>query len=180
LKNLLNHSVIERDVSFQLEYRNWFDSSDCTAKSSWLINQFELYKSLPKEVDKSLKFLINQSSVGIHWVFKDKDTFREAKFFMEFFRDKIQSIGYQKQLADQRVYESSNGTETIERYYLKPPFKLDDENKKHQQFGNIILSNTRIGEKYADFQCLCHFFKDRQYTTAEPINHLLEIILENG
>lgn len=180
MKKLVNHSVIERDDIFLMEYRNWFDSPGCTEKSSWLINQFELYKSLPKEVDKSLQFLINQSSVGILWKFKDKDTFREAKFFMEFFRDKIQSIGYQKQLADERVYESANGTETIERYYLKPPFKLDEENKKQQQFGNIILSSTRVGEKYADFQCLCHFFKDRHYTTAEPINHLLEIILENG
>lgn len=176
----MNHTVIERDDTFLMAYREWFDSSACKDKCSWLMNQFELYKSLPKEVDKSLRFLINQSSVGIHWKFTDADTLLEAQFFMEFFRDQIQSIGYQKQLADKRIFETSNGLETIERYYLKPPFKLDEAEKKQQQFGNIILSSTLVNEKYVDFQCLCHFFTDRQYTEVEPIQYLFEIILENG
>ena len=102
------------------------------------MNQFELYKSLPKEVDKSLRFLINQSSVGIHWKFTDADTLLEAQFFMEFFRDQIQSIGYQKQLADKRIFETSNGLETIERYYLKPPFKLDEAELTHSLFLKVI------------------------------------------
>ncbi|MEY3323152.1 MAG: hypothetical protein RLZZ417_2735 [Bacteroidota bacterium] len=180
MKKLLKHSVIERDISFLTAYRNWFDSPQCEEECFWLIHQFELFKSLPKEVDKSLRFLINESSVGIQWKFKGNDSFLKTQFFMEFFRDKIQSIGYQKQLADQRIFETLNRMETIERYYLKPPFKLNEEDKKLQQFGNIILTCSNIGEKDAEFQCLCHFFKDRQYTTAQPINHLLEIILENG
>ena len=56
----MNHTVIERDDTFLMAYREWFDSSACKDKCSWLMNQFELYKSLPKEVDKSLRFLINQ------------------------------------------------------------------------------------------------------------------------
>jgi hypothetical protein len=104
----------------------------------------------------------------------------EAQFFMEFFRDQIQSIGYQKQVADKRIFETSKGLEIIERYYLKPPFKLDEAEKKQQQFGNIILSSTMVNEKYIDFQCLCHFFVDRQYTEVEPIQYLFEIILKNG
>jgi hypothetical protein len=97
----MNHTVIERDVSFLMAYREWFDSSACKDKCSWLMNQFELYKSLPKEVDKSLRFLINQSSVGIHWKFTDADTLLEAQFFMEFFRDQIQSIGVSKAVGRQ-------------------------------------------------------------------------------
>ena len=52
--------------------------------------------------------------------------------------------------------------------------------KKQQQFGNILLSSTQVNEKYVDFQCLCHFFVDRQYTEVEPIQYLFEMILENG
>lgn len=180
MKKLLKHCVLERDISFLNAYRNWFDSPQCDEKCTWLIHQFELFNSLPKEVDKALRFLINESSVGVQWKFKGVNYFEETKFFMEFFKDKIQSIGYQKQLADQRIFETAKGIETIERYYLKPPFKLNDEDKKLQQFGNIILSCSTTGEDDTEFQCLCHFFKDRQYKAAEPINHLLEIILENG
>jgi hypothetical protein len=131
-------------------------------------------------VDKSLRFLVNQSSVGIHWKFSDSAFLEEAPFFLEFFRNRIQSTGYQKQLADQRTFETPTGVETIERYYLKPPFILDEADKKRQQFGNIILSNSGKNGRYVDFQCLCHFFTDRQYTEAEPIQYLLEIILEDG
>ena len=81
-------------------------------------------------------------------------------------------------LKSQRIFETSKGLETIERYYLKPPFKLDEAEKKQQQFGNIILSSTLVNKKYVDFQCLCHFFVDRQYTEVEPIQYLFEALQE--
>lgn len=93
IEKLLNHTVIERDDTFLIAYREWFDSSACKDKCSWLLNQFELYKSLPKEVDKSLRFLINQSSVGIHWKFIDAETLLEAQFFMEFLGIKFSPSG---------------------------------------------------------------------------------------
>ncbi len=180
MKKLLTHTVLERDIPFLTAYSEWYSSPSCRDKCAWLMNQFELYKSLPGEVDKSLRFLINQSSVGIHWNFSDSLFLEEAPFFLEFFRNRIQSTGYLKQLADKRIFETAAGLETMERYYLKPPFKLDEAEKKRQLFGNIMLSNAMVNGRYIDFQCLCHFFVDRQYTEAEPIQYLFEIILENG
>lgn len=176
----MSHALLQREDSFLNDYRKWFDSTDCKALCSHLLHQYELFKSLPLEVDKSLRFLTNDSSVGIRLQFHEAHACREAKFFMEFFKDKIQSIGYQKQLADRQTFETPKGPETLERYYLKPPFRLDEQDRKSQQFGNVMLS-VRFAEAHkAEFQCLCHFFKDRQYTDAEPINYLLEIVLNNA
>lgn len=178
LKKLIEHNVLKLERDLLEKYRVWFDSYLCDEKCDWLLSQFHLFKKLPHEVDKSLQFLVNKSSVGINWSFKDEPNQDEPYFFMELFRDKIQSIGYQKQLADKRIFETPSGTEIIERYYLKAPFKLVEGNKILQQFGNILLSNTFVNGEHQFFQCLCHFFQDRSYTSVGSIHDLFEIILE--
>jgi len=139
------------------------------------MQQFQLSRRLPGEVHSSLVFLNQAGSAGLNWETQDLE---EARYLLEFFRDKILSIGYRMPLADVQVFANSGAEEQVERYYLKPAFQLLEGDKRSQAFGNITLSVTMLGKGPASFRCLCHYYQDSQYAQVQPFSRLIELILE--
>jgi|AntRauTorckE5430_2_1112549.scaffolds.fasta_scaffold04068_2 hypothetical protein len=152
----------------------------------WLNIQYATFTiSGESEIDKTIDFLNTPTSKGFVIHFNDK--FHNRKDIINLFdylKERVLEMDYKIYMSDTRTYNQTrndkNWVETIERHYLKPRFKVLEDNTFDQRFGNIKVELLFRNDVIRNLQFSATRYHDRNYKEANSFNDLMRELLRNS
>ena len=96
----------------------------------------------------------------------------------------ILKIGYKHYMSDTRTYNRKLWVENVERHYLKPPIRFDEnhEAKKRliQRYGNILIELLFRNDELVNLKFRAKNYNDHNFTEANSFSDLMREIIQNG
>ncbi len=126
-----------------------------------------------------IDFIEGRSTFGFVCYYAEK-IFSPADFqhFFEYLKEQVKAQGYVLQLSDSKTILKKDVAETKERHYLKPRFKLNDEQTKiNQAYGNVTIEYFKINDKPDHLKFYLHYYHDHKYTEALIAEDLIVKVL---
>ncbi|MCB0706117.1 MAG: hypothetical protein KDC34_12430 [Saprospiraceae bacterium] len=172
------HELIIRSEAEKADYEKWKDQLVRQRLSSWLQDQYILFRLEPERIDESIDFLHAPSSKGfaIHFS-KMGYALRESRHFLDFLKEQVRGIGYRNQISDTRTYQKGEWVETIERHYLKPKPDFNTPGKFKQVFGNIRIELKLRDEQPFLLTFSATTYNDSLFDPPKEFDELMAILL---
>jgi hypothetical protein len=172
--NPVIHELISRSDAYLKKYETWKSSAACSDIMNFISSQFELWESLPKEVNQAIDFLYSPPSKGFAIHFRkagfDKNN---AAFLFDYLKERVQLQGYKVQISDTRTYSQNSWVETFDRHYLKPKAEFAEGQKINQRFGNILIELIFRNHEPFILKFRANSYSDQLFTNAEDFHELL-------
>jgi len=169
---------LERSAAELGAYENWKGTLPCRRLLDMLAAQYAIFQSNPSGVDAALTFLKTNSSNGFAFHFDRLDGSRtDAPHFLEYLKEKTQSLNYRLQHADTRTWSEKDWVKTVERYYLKPRQNWAEGQKINQRFGNVTIELALRNDvpKLLTFRATS--YADRLYAQPDDFHELMQLLL---
>ncbi|MBR9921234.1 MAG: hypothetical protein GYB31_10380 [Bacteroidetes bacterium] len=176
--NPLIHEMIERTEEEKADYEQWKEKLVRRRMSSWLLDQYAVFKVNPDHIDEAIDFLDTPSSKGfaIHF-YKTGYALRECRHFLDYLKERVRAIGYRSQISDTRSWQSEKYVETVERHYLKPKPDFSTPGKNKQAFGNIRMELKLRNDKPFQLTFSATTYKDHLYHPPEEFEGLMQHLI---
>lgn len=179
----LLHTVIERSEQEQLIYTQWEISEAKEKTLQWLQTQYNIYRQNPSKIDCHIDFLMIPSVHGfvLHYDAKQWDC-DDFMCLFDYLKNKTKALGYTLQVSDNRSVRCCGSVETVQRYFLKPPGRLQQikngtfSDKLAQLYGNIMISVTFTNEKLVNLKFSATHYNDHAYLPPQPFEELMSNI----
>jgi hypothetical protein len=152
----------------------------------WLNIQYATFTmSGESEIDKTIDFLNTPTSKGFVIHFNDKfHNRKDIIYLFDYLKERVLEMNYKPYMSDTRTYNQTrndkNWVETIERHYLKPRFKVLEDNTFDQRFGNIKIELLFRNDVIRNLQFSATRYHDRNYKEANTFNDLMRELLRNA
>lgn len=174
------HELIERKPEETADFQQWKTSLIRRRLMDWLGQQYASFRVNPDHLDEALDFLHTPSSKGfvIHF-FKTNYTQREATFLFDLCKERIlEALNYKSSLSDVRTYRRGQQVETVQRHYLKPRIRLQEDVKINQQFGNINIELVSRNEKPFRLKLSATCYSDHLYQEGQEFEGLMQLLVQ--
>jgi hypothetical protein len=183
LKPYINEPL-ERSKEEVENYEHWKRTLAKQRLLDWLNAQYALFTmSGESEIDKTIDFLNTPSSKGFVIHFNEQFHNRQDIIYLfDYLKERFLAMNYKSYMSDIRTYNQSRNdktwVETIERHYLKPRFKVLDDNTFDQRFGNIKIELLFRNDVIRNLQFSATRYHDRNYKEASTFNDLMRELLQ--
>ena len=171
------HELIERDAKEKEDYEFWKGTLVRRRLQDWLIDQYAIFRVLPRDIDDSLDFLNTPSSKGfvVHF-YKTQYSERDVQHFFDFLKEKVLALDYRTQISDKRVYSRPQWVEKVERHYLKPRPKPNEDGTFRQLFGNVMIELESRNDKAHYLKFRATSYVDRLYEEPGEFKELMQAL----
>ena len=174
------HEMIVRTEAQKKDYAFWKSTLVRRQLSDWLIQQYGLFKALPRETDEAIDFLDTPSSKGfvIH-LYKTQYSERDATYFFDYLKERVLAAEYRTQISDCRAFNRPQHTEKIERHYLKPKpdFLPEKQEKLNQRFGNVMIELEFRDDNPYRIKFRATGYRDSLFKDTEDFQDLMGILM---
>lgn len=175
---------LEREEEEVESYDLWKRTLAKRRVLDWLNMQYANFvMSGEAELDKTIDFLNTPSAKG--FVIHFDEQLHNRKDFIHLFdylQERVLEMNYKKYMSDTRTYNKTRNdntwVETIQRHYLKPRFKVLEDNTFDQRFGNIKIELLLRNDKIRNLQFSATRYSDRNYTEGNTFNDLMRELLQ--
>ena len=170
------HEVLKRTPGFIEDYQKWKNQEKFSELKQDILKTWRLNAN-GEELPIDMTIFTSDYANGFIIYPTYKDSTILLAFLMEFFKDRLISIGYRLVHADRKMHETQSYVEILEKYYLKPP--RSSTLPKDQLYGNAIVELIKHGQEEVRIQFLVNIYSDRLYSRARDFNELLSVIFDN-
>lgn len=175
---------LERDEVAVQSYDLWKRTLAKQRFLDWLNIQYATFvMSDETAIDTAIDFLNTPSAKGfvIHF---DEQMHNRGDFIhlFDYLQERVLEMNYKKYMSDIRTYNKTRNdntwVETIQRHYLKPRFKVLEDNTFDQRFGNIKIELFYRNDRIRNLQFSATRYSDRSYTEGNTFNDLMRELLQ--
>jgi len=169
------HELINRPEEELKDYESWKNSKRKDQALRFM--QMEYKKDVLSEENYlgSTFYTINKpASEGFILNFNEQ-IFSPLEFqhFFDYLKEKILALDYKLYSSDLRIFNRPRYVESIERHYMKPRYRFNDDKHFIQQYGNIMVTQIKKDHKPVYIQLMCNRYMDRKYTAPMPFKELI-------
>ena len=139
----------------------------------------------PEKMDDSFGVLNTKSTNGFVIHFNElRHNQKDIQHFFDYLKEIVLKIGYKHYMSDTRTYNRKLLVENVERHYLKPPIRFD-ENKTSktqviQRYGNIMIELLFQNDELINLKFRATSYHDHNFTKASSFSELIREIVQNG
>jgi hypothetical protein len=175
---------LERDEVAVQSYDLWKRTLAKQRFLDWLNIQYATFvMSDETAIDTAIDFLNTPSAKGfvIHF---DEQMHNRGDFIhlFDYLQERVLEMNYKKYMSDIRTYNKTRNdntwVETIQRHYLKPRFKVLEDNTFDQRFGNIKIELFYRNDRIRNLQFSATRYSDRSYAEGNTFNDLMRELLQ--
>jgi hypothetical protein len=175
---------LERDEVAVQSYDLWKRTLAKQRFLDWLNIQYATFvMSDETGIDTAIDFLNTPSAKGfvIHF---DEQMHNRGDFIhlFDYLQERVLEMNYKKYMSDIRTYNKTRNdntwVETIQRHYLKPRFKVLEDNTFDQRFGNIKIELFYRNDRIRNLQFSATRYSDRSYAEGNTFNDLMRELLQ--
>ncbi len=169
--------VLTRNERYLKEYNEWSVSDRRTTVVKAVYNSLQLSR---KDVEQNppVHLLSSKASNGFALGHSTMYSEMEFQFLLDWFAEKIlTNYRYKRANADITIIEKGEKVETIEKYYLKPINDFDPPIE--QQFGNILIESSTMGNQPNYLKVMANAYSDRNYSEALDFELLVDYLLNS-
>jgi hypothetical protein len=175
---------LERDEVAVQSYDLWKRTLAKHRFLDWLNIQYATFvMSDETAIDTAIDFLNTPSAKGfvIHF---DEQMHNRGDFIhlFDYLQERVLEMNYKKYMSDIRTYNKTRNdntwVETIQRHYLKPRFKVLEDNTFDQRFGNIKIELFYRNDRIRNLQFSATRYSDRSYAEGNTFNDLMRELLQ--
>lgn len=161
------HEVLKRSERDQKQYQQWKNSAEQKALLQELAQAY-YYKKTNIRSDIEIHLFNTAYANGFAITYHPKISPKSFQHLFEYFKDKVMDMQYRLIMSDRRILDREDYVETIEKYYLKPPFDAQAASQKmiDQQYGNIVIEYIFIDDKPSYIKLLASIYSDSLYNEA--------------
>ncbi len=176
-KEPLSHMLLKRTEGELESYFNWKDTKCHKDLLSYISQNYKVWKETPCEQCDGIDFIKMSSFRGfiVHFMDLDRDC-SEVRHLFDYLKERIKMLGYRSYVSDVKEFQKTRWIEKVERHYLKPKLKFDDDGKQQQHFGNINIELLFRDEEPLHLKFSVCTYNDRQFTEARTFDDLLQLI----
>ena len=176
---LISREMLTRPEGFDDDFQTWQEGIVYRRIKDWMFNQYALFKVNPDQTDEAIDFHIQDASRGILiYFFHTQYSARETTFLLEALAGQVRSSRYRLQMSDVRIFNRPSRVERVERMYLKPKWKFEEDTLLDQQFGNITLELIFHNDQPHLLKLLATAYHDRKYTEPATFDQLVQLLAE--
>lgn len=175
---------LEREEEEVESYDLWKRTLAKRRLLDWLNMQYASFvMNGEAEIDRTIDFLNTPSAKGFVMHF-DEQLHNRSDFIhlFDYLQERVLDMNYKKYMSDTRTYNKTRNdntwVETIQRHYLKPRFKVLDDNTFDQRFGNIKIELLFRNDKIRNLQFSATRYSDRNYAEGNTFNDLMRELLQ--
>ena len=175
---------LERDEVAVQSYDLWKRTLAKQRFLDWLNIQYATFvMSDETAIDTAIDFLNTPSAKGfvIHF---DEQMHNRGDFIhlFDYLQERVLEMNYKKYMSDIRTYNKTRNdntwVDTIQRHYLKPRFKVLEDNTFDQRFGNIKIELFYRNDRIRNLQFSATRYSDRSYAEGNTFNDLMRELLQ--
>lgn len=175
---------LERDEEEIEAYNLWKRTLAKRRILDWLNMQYASFvMSGESEIDKTIDFLNTPSAKGFVLHF-DEQLHNRNNFLnlFDYLKERVLEMNYKKYMSDTRTYNKTRNNNTWvemkQRHYLKPRFKVLEDNTFDQRFGNIKIELLFRNDKIHNLQFSATRYNDRNFAEGNTFNDLMRELLQ--
>ncbi len=170
------HERIERPEDERAAYENWKKS---VQKERILqFSRLEYRKEAASEdnyVGSSFYTINKPAAQGFILNFNESMfTPFEFQYYFDYLKEKTLELDYKLYSSDVRIFNRPDYVETIERHYMKPKYRINENHLFVQQYGNVMITQVKKDNKPVYLQLMCNRYQDRKYTPPEDFDHFIQ------
>jgi hypothetical protein len=139
----------------------------------------------PEKMDDSFGVLNTASTNGFIIHFSElRHNQKDIEHLFDYLKEIVLKVGYKHYMSDTRTYNRKLWVEKVERHYLKPPIKFDEnETSKKlliQRYGNILIELLFRNDHLVNLKLRATNYHDHNFTEASNFSDLIKEIVQNG
>ncbi len=169
------HELISRTEEELADYEDWKNSGRKERALQFIQMEYEKDMLSKENYIGSTFYTINKpASEGFILNFNEQ-IFNPLEFqhYFDYLKEKILQLDYKLYSSDLRIFNRPGHVESIERHYMKPRYRFNDEKRFIQQYGNVMVTQIKKNHKPVYIQLMCNRYMDRKYTAPRPFNELI-------
>ena len=173
------HELINRTEDERTDYENWKTSK--RREDALRFTKME-YDVLSEEnyIGSTFYTISKPAAEGFILNFNEQ-IFSPLEFqhYFDYLKEKILVLDYKLYSSDLRIFNRPEYVESIERHYMKPRYRFNDEKRFIQQYGNVMVTQIKKNHKPVYIQLMCNRYMDRKYTAPKPFSELIGHLFAN-
>lgn len=171
------HELIERTEEELKAYEGWKHSDRQSEQLEYVFAEYHKEREAKNLLGSTFYYLDEPSSKGFMLNYQP-DIFKPAEFqyYFDYLKERVQGFDYKIYTSDVRSFVREEYAEEVQRHYLKPRNRMD-QNQLDQQFGNITITLVKQNNQPVYIQFICHRYHDRNYTEATDYRNLIEQVI---
>jgi len=171
------HETLERGTSALADYEAWKSDLARHRLMNSLGDEYATHRIDPSKVDRSLDFLDTPSMKGfvIHASIGSYDL-KELRHLLDYLKERVLTADYKIYVSDRRIYNRNGKNEMVERHYLKPKAKLNENEQITQKYGNIRIELKCQNDVPINLKFSATGYHDRLFEEAEDFRVLMSIL----
>ncbi len=177
--------AISRSEDEQDAFSLWKRTHAAQKMLDFINAQYANHLIEPEKMDNSFDVLNSPSTNGFIIHFSDlRHNQKDIQHLFDYLKEITLKIGYKHYMSDTRTYNRKLWIEKVERHYLKPPIRFDEneESKKRliQRYGNILIELLFRNDQLANLKFRATNYNDHNFTEANNFSDLIKEIVQNG
>lgn len=174
------HEVLKRTKKETQQYESW-KNTDAQNELLQAVAQAYYYKKTNIRASPEVHLFSTVYANGFAITYPPTVSVQVFKNLFDYLKDKVVAMNYRLVTADRRIIDRENYVETIEKYYLKPPWEAQEASFQEidQQYGNIVIEYILIDGKPSYIKLLVSIYSDSLYKEALSYNEFMKKLFED-
>ncbi len=173
--------AITRNEDELADYQLWKRTRSRDKMLEYINVQYANSLIAPEDLDIGIDILNTASSKGMVLHFSDRrDNRKDFLHLFDYLRERVLDLGYKSYMSDTRTYTKAYWVENVQRHYLKPSIKLNNNaknpNQLRQLYGNILIELLFRNEELVNLKFRATHYNDSKFEKADDFSDLVRAI----
>ncbi len=166
---------IERSSVYNANYNGWIESKAYIPTVTLVRNAYE-FKKIGTDFHVNLHIFNSKHSNGFYFTFNESFGKDEFTFLFDFLKNRVLGLNYYLYTSKREISERPNHIHEVEMHYLKPKRSRVPTDKKHQEYGNVLIEHVKIDDVSSYIKLMAHVYTDSNFEHPKDFNRLTDYL----